>query len=532
MTPLPAQKQGATLPWQEGQALFEWLLKMPASQPLPDGCRYDAQQLLFGEPASGSSGSGDHDAPPPAGANTLEELAVHIHELLLAAARSAGDESCQARVQLYQFVRDASLLPLADPLTEAICAGRDEHDAHGLAELARWLVRRAAHRGPLKLGLVLLGLVGEPADVPDLVHLARHDEFTLFAAVAAGRILDEPCETWWRMAQQNYGAGRVVLVERLSTYCSESPEVRHWLLTEGFRVEGFEAELALHCAKGARLSAVLATPALPPDVLGAACELMRHLLRSTSPQHPPLIGEYPEARFAVAHLLRHLSQQPAAALAGAEVALAVRAWLESHHALTCTSASLRRTLTQQCEGLLSRSHWLRLVSTAVRTGTEAERQRAFDVAAGLGLDLWDETLERFNFVPLTAPWVRRLAREQPQERLLELLRLGSKQLPHDEIATGPAEQLRLDEPGFEPHAALDALLGVISNDAITLFEPRLIATAIRSPVVRNRYAALTILQYVPRALWGTNVEQALRHVRFCEPDVELAEQWQRLAEAS
>src|SRR5262249_46560117 len=46
---------------------------------------------------------------------------------------------------------------------------------------ARWLVQSATHREPLKLGIVLLGAAGTEEDLDDLVALARHDEFTLFA---------------------------------------------------------------------------------------------------------------------------------------------------------------------------------------------------------------------------------------------------------------------------------------------------------------------------------------------------------------
>jgi hypothetical protein len=62
-----------------------------------------------------------------------------------------------------------------------------------LRPLACWLVRALARRGPLKLGIILLGLSKTEADVPDLLTLARHDELTLHAAVAQAKL-----SAWWK----------------------------------------------------------------------------------------------------------------------------------------------------------------------------------------------------------------------------------------------------------------------------------------------------------------------------------------------
>jgi len=85
----------------------------------------------------------------------------------------------------------------------------------------------------LKLGFILLRLAGAEDDRPDLMALARRDEFTLFAAVAVGNIQADPTGTWWAMARRVHGWGKVHLVERRSYRVEDRPDIRPWLLTRG-----------------------------------------------------------------------------------------------------------------------------------------------------------------------------------------------------------------------------------------------------------------------------------------------------------
>src|SRR5207237_8938078 len=124
-----------------------------------------------------------------------------------------------------------------------------------LYELARSFVTEAPDREPVKFGIALLGLFRQPAD-QELFHtLGRHDEFTLFCAVALANASEDHDETLWKLARIGTGWARVHAVERLAQ--TENPAIKDWLLREGFRNSIMYEYLAGTCARARRLPAAL-----------------------------------------------------------------------------------------------------------------------------------------------------------------------------------------------------------------------------------------------------------------------------------
>jgi hypothetical protein len=85
-------------------------------------------------------------------------------------------------------------------------------DRAAVRDRARWMLEVSAHAAPAKVGLAILGISGRPEDTDLLVLFARHDEFTLYSAVAASNLLPDPVDVWWKMAQNVHGWGKVQLV--------------------------------------------------------------------------------------------------------------------------------------------------------------------------------------------------------------------------------------------------------------------------------------------------------------------------------
>ena len=54
-----------------------------------------------------------------------------------------------------------------------------------------------SRRSEVKFGLAVLGLCGAPDDVPRTQTLGRHDEFTLYAAVALAGLVKDPVAAGW-----------------------------------------------------------------------------------------------------------------------------------------------------------------------------------------------------------------------------------------------------------------------------------------------------------------------------------------------
>ena len=92
----------------------------------------------------------------------------------------------------------------------------------------------------------------------------------------SGTCVPDATPELWELARHVDGWGRIQIVERLVP--TEDPALRHWLRTEGFRDGVMYEYLALIAAEYGRLFEALEVPALPPEELQAAGEIIRAMI--------------------------------------------------------------------------------------------------------------------------------------------------------------------------------------------------------------------------------------------------------------
>ena len=121
--------------------------------------------------------------------------------------------------RLYAALQGTNALTVVDQLLPRI--PDSGWPASRVEALGRHLATEAGHREVVKMGIALLGLVtGSEENRQVLLTLGRHDEFTLFAAVALWNSLEDsedPEPALWELARNVDGWGRIQLVERLAT---------------------------------------------------------------------------------------------------------------------------------------------------------------------------------------------------------------------------------------------------------------------------------------------------------------------------
>ena len=182
-----------------------------------------------------------------------------------------------ARAALYGLALEQPVVTYADRLLERLAhIHRDDLLPH-----ARWLVSEAAHREPLKLGMLLLGLSGRHDDLVDLRALARHDELTLFALKATELLCDDPTDLWWEIARKARGWGRVHAVKRLSEVVYDRPDVRAWLIRYGCWNTVAPDHLAWICADAGDLVSVLERSLVDRATLEGASLILGTLARTS-----------------------------------------------------------------------------------------------------------------------------------------------------------------------------------------------------------------------------------------------------------
>jgi hypothetical protein len=413
---------------------------------------------------------------------------------------------------------------------------------------ARWLVGVAAHVPVLRVGLILLGVVGTPADLPTLRTVGRHDAFTLYAGVAATAISlragTDPADEWWALARAAPGWGKIHAVERLSLLAADRPEIRDWLLREGCANKVMNEYLAYDCATAGHLEAALAVPTIDRALLDGACTIV-HALLVGGPARD--IADYDGGTRVVADLIRHLAMQ-ATTLSHLETVRAMRRWLREQGRVLAGdggSAAPREEqsqreieaqqhyttmlrergwtpdvcgdLTEQCRAILAQPRW----RAAVRAGFDGDDPREHWLAWGLGpavgLDLWEDEFTRLRARPSDDMYYVRLVGTRDPERFRRLVRFAEESLPLEQVGTGPANVV------FERQEPASQAVGWLVQEMARRrpFSPPLVAAALRSPSVWMRHTALRALAGHPPADWGEPVRAALERSAVDEPDPEL-----------
>lgn len=431
---------------------------------------------------------------------------------------------------------------LDDVLAELV--GNGELDPDRFHELALFLVRAAPDREVVKLGISMLGVLVGCDERETLLTIGRHEEFTLFSAVALASTLESADRELWTLAKSVRGWGRIHAVERLSD--TSDPEIRAWLVRDGFRNDVMDEYLAHTCAVAGDLAGALEADIVDDPLIDGAAGIFAALLNGGPAED---IEDYEDAPRAAAAYLRHLARRPEhrpLELVHRLVAEQLREFigpvgdeLEDDETLRELGWTLeiRAAVLDMCERVAERPEWEGLVYA----GLEAESLVAFhqaDAAAQLlGIDAWPHHLRRVEANPRNSPsWFRLVQTEDPA-RFTQALQLARTLLPLDEIATGPAEEAGLGTE-FDAH---DTLLVVVQSLVDRLGQPGsssgddhgddgldLLEVALQSPVTRVRRGALQVL-----AAWSdpnseSIVTTLLERTLAREVDAELAADIEKL----
>jgi hypothetical protein len=473
--------------------------------------------------------------------------ARHIHRALDALRRLIRSGDDPARESLYRTFLDEPVAPYADALVQEL-ARQQDFGPDDLCPHARWLVHASRHREPLKLGIILLGWAGTGEDLADLMTLARHDEFTLFAAVAVGNLQADPTDAWWAMARRVQGWGKVHLVEWLCESVEDRPDIRDWLLRHGCANEVMPEYLAYGCATAGHLLEALSEDEPDDELLDGACLIVQALLNGGP---APGIESYDDGVLAVLSLLGHLEHR-CDSLRRLHVVKSILDWVEcpspapaqdqqeakgaggenpdeddrwSRREELGWTEEVRADLATRCCEILGRPAWRGAVIAAYESKDTEERHFAWVLAPRVGVDLWEAGFARLADDPIDPHLYWNLMQTQDLDRVRRVLAVAEEHLPLDRIATGPANERGLG-PEFKAHRCLDYLVQEMRREAV--FSVRLVSAALRSPVVRHRNMAVDALEHHPVEDWGPSLAAALERSAREEPDAELRERMERL----
>lgn len=414
--------------------------------------------------------------------------------------------------QLDVRLKKVDFLSVVDPLAGRLHAANP--DWRMVARLGRRLATESTTRNGVKLGIALLGMVSGEDTEDVLLTLGRHEEFTLYSAVALESTSSDPEGALWDLARVVEGWGRIETVRRLRH--TRRDDIRAWLLREGFRNNIMDEYLAYIAATTGGLLAELEKDDIDDEMLTAACDIIAAL---TSGGPAESIEDYDEAPRAVELLLRHLRRR--------------RPELRRFHAIDAIERfladrdvtspdvfrpELRERLRQTAQDIKRRPEWRQLVERSLQSSDEAEFYRAAVAARSLGMKVLDAYLQQLRMNPAAPAWYFAMHAAADEGRIDEVVALAEQKLRLDDIASGPALELGLG-PEFAEHSRLDYVVQELRR-----FPGKglsLLLAALRSPVVRNRNMALVALDAWVSSEWPTGARQALQDAHAVEPDPEL-----------
>jgi hypothetical protein len=417
---------------------------------------------------------------------------------------------------VHEALGHESLLSLADPLLEALGEASDIPQ-NRLYELAKSLAAESPDREPVKLGIAILGLFREQQDRQLFLALGRHEEFTLYCAVALANRRDATAaeNDLWELAQSVHGWGRIHTVERLSS--TQDPRIRNWLIREGFKNTIMDEYLAYLCADRGGLRAALEHEPVDDGLLDSTGRIITALLSGGPAQD---INDYDDGAAVVEAYLEQLSSR-ASKIKEFLVVSAVHSWLADEKADWKARAAKGWTdqrlaaLREQAMGILGRPMWRQAVLNGLGSEDDIEFDEASRAAEVVAIETWPYHWARLEKKPLEAGRWCPIMRHCNKDRIEAVVAFAERSLPLDRIATGAGTELGWGK-GFEPHRCLDFILqdlGPYPGHGYPLVQ-----AGLRSPGVRNRYMALRALADWGIAQWPAGAERALQQALSQEPD--------------
>ena len=470
---------------------------------LPDEPDPDPNRVSF-MPGAIDGMFGRHGSSEPE-----EQLVSELYSRLKLATENASEYNIKA---LYSLIKDNSAIDVIDALIERIRV-EQSLDAARLYEIVYWFTTKAADREPVKFSMSLLGLLRGSDDSEVFLTLGRHDEFALYSAVAISCNTGYGEKVLWRLAKAAAGWGRISAVERLAK--TSDPEVKSWLIREGYKNDVMYEYLACICARAGDLHLALQADHVDDGLFNSAREIIETLI---SGEGGPAEGlaDYEHGCAAIGSLLEQGKGRFSSASHYwflCKLKQRIDAHLSGERKIGQDWSDVSANeIASKIAQLLARDSWKAVISNALETGGRQEFWDASRACERLGIDPWPYFFQR---TAAGEDYWWDLMRTSDSSRIDQVLELGLKHIPLDQIATGPSSELGLG-PKYAGHMALDLILQDLGN-----FPGKgwaFIAAGLQSPVTRNRNMAIRALSHWDRKDWPQDALAALNSLKVSEPE--------------
>ncbi|GAA0912121.1 hypothetical protein [Virgisporangium aurantiacum] len=470
-------------PWPDGGAPLPDA-KPPAEQPF-------LSEVVFEGIRTHHGAAGDDEA------DAILDLVARIEALTSGPPDAAALHDAAALEALHDAAAAVSPLSVADVLVRE-CTERDL-DGGRFREVGRWLAENGGRRAAVAVGIVLLGVAGDTRDRSLLLLLGALEDLTLYATVALLRSQPDRDRAVFDLARRVDGWGRIHAVERLAG--TGDPEIKGWLLREGYRNGIMNEYLAHLAATTGDLAGALAADPVSDDVIDGAGGILLALCNGGPARD---MTDYEDGPVAVERYLVQVGRRPPVLRRMAIVGTLNRSLTDLPW-----DGAVRAALSARCTGLTDRADWRATLADAVGSDDLEVFRRAIWPATTVGVPIRDRLKHHLPAAPFDMDLWWPLV-DDPGD-FDEVVELATELLPLDDLATGPGLTLTFCAG---PAGILDVVVSRLADHPGTGWP--LIRAALSNETIRNRNMALQAL-----AAWPTvpaEVAAAVREAARIEPD--------------
>ncbi|TVT31494.1 hypothetical protein FNH05_28330 [Amycolatopsis rhizosphaerae] len=410
---------------------------------------------------------------------------------------------------LHDRLAAVDTLTIADPLTAELRRRSLPRDR--LREIALRLTGHGTRRNAVATGIVLLGLSGDERDRELLLVLGTLEDLSLYAVVALLRSQPEPPHAVFELARRVDGWGRIHAVERLAG--TGDPEIRSWLLREGFR-NGVTGEYLAHlAATTGGLYAALLDEEVDDALLDGAGDILETLAGPAGPAKN--IEDYPDGPPALCRYVALVRTRPPHP-GRVTVLLRLAKFLDTEIAASLDwDERTRSALRETCLATAKEPGWRATVASALAEGDLPAFRNALWPARQLGIAVGEHLRWRLRAHPDDGYLWQCLLDEHPAHEIAEVVAFAQELLPLPELVTGPAT-----DPGFGRDRAFDRVLGLLVNHLAE--HPGqggpLLGVALANRLTGNRNTAARALAAWPAESVPPEMRARVREAHHREPD--------------
>lgn len=461
------------------------------------------------------------------GADNSADSKKRIKELAKLAKKIATQGDSFSEQEFYRVVSEnEDVIGIIDDFLETVVSASLPIEPY-LFQFAKDLATKTDKRNPVKFGIAILGLCQNKSVINDLKTLGLHDEFTVYSTIAIANLSDNAVNDLWDLAKRVDGWGKIQIVDRLAGPDLDE-SIKDWLLLDGYKNSIMYEYLAFTCATNGDLHKRLEEEKIEHQQFKSASDIIDALIVEYGPSAD--ISDYTHAASVIENFVRH-----------AEVHVSDITDFNILHKIKDFLTELQNDLGEHKENgwnqdiisnciidivaLLNNRDWTTLAYEGLKSKDGMLYWKAKQAAEKLGIDLWETVWEKLNENPLdSTAWYDVTHYNKPEHADL-IIDFAVKNLPLDELSTGPKDSLGLGSE-YTKYMCLDYVITFLEDYPGK--GEKIVLSGLQCPVTRNRNMAIKVLDKWKKENWSSEIEKALNNLKNIEPNTDTRENIERL----